>query len=172
MNLILSLLTTFYIFQGVQAIVFCGGLDPCFSFGPQFDECVRYGSIASRLLAIAGRAQLAGVGQVQKVVQVSRTIPWADPVADKLRWSSILNKIPQRPLPLISTAGVLLGAADPPQCAPFREVHTKLEDLIRQSGFPYVIVRAPPILLEARTPCRCDILLLQVQCSSVYCTLK
>lgn len=61
--------------NGVQAIVLCANFIPQFDFGPAGTQAREERETALNILDMAQRARQAKVGQVAKVVMVSRAIP-------------------------------------------------------------------------------------------------
>ena len=136
--------------QGTQAVVFCNNFTPGGSNNLwPFSKLISFGSsakndmvIANRILDMAIRAKAANVGTIQKLVAVSRSLPWLDEESSKRKVTENDNN------------GGILGdflsnRVDSTQLNSFRRTHMNFENSIRQAGFEYSIVRAPP-LVEVR----------------------
>lgn len=120
--------------EGVQAIVFCPNFQPKIDFFNSVGKAET--ETALSILDIAMRAKDAGVGSVKKIVSVSRNIV-DNPNMPKRDGDNILNAI-------------IIGQSDNKIYSSFRSMHSSFEDLIRQSGFEYTVVRAPSVV-EVRT---------------------
>ena len=120
--------------EGVQAVVFCQNFQPKIDFFNSVGKAET--NTALSLLDIAVRARDAGVGSVKKIVAVSRNII-DNPKIPKGDGDNILNAI-------------IIGQTDNKIYSSFRSMHSSFEDLIRQSGFEYTVVRAPSVV-EVRT---------------------
>eukprot|EP01041_Mallomonas_annulata_P000441 gene441-790_t len=143
--------------QGVQAIVFSGNFDPKVSLGPLLDPCRRYLTVASRLIDMADRAKTAGVGEVQKIVQISRQTPWKGDSSSS--WTSLVGS--SQTSPFQSLFDAVSGITDSTPYDDFRALHGELEKRVRVSGFDYVIVRAPPNVMLTRRGAKYELMAIQ-----------
>ena len=127
---------------GVQAVVFMPAFKPFFGplGGAGRDEFIA----AERLLDVAVKQVQAAQSDVQKVVCVSRAMPWVDVGGSG---SGLLNAL-------------VSGAADSGLYSAFRQQHAAFEEKVRSSGFEYVVVRAPAVVEEAKEGARSDLVIL------------
>ena len=143
----------------MQAILLCGNFDPKLPLGSFLDADRRYVEVVRKLLTVASLARQAGVGEVQKIVQVSRTLPWRD--GD---WQDSVGELSAKKgkgRPIQAVLDAVSGSCDAPVFQEFREVHGKVEQLVRGAGFNYAIVRAPPTVRLTRAGAKYEMLLLQ-----------
>ena len=115
--------------QGVQAVVFCHNFEPRVDFLNGVGKAET--ATALSLLNIAIRAKEADVGSVKKVVAVSRMIPSSS--SQSKDGDNILNAI-------------MMKQSDNKIYSSFRDMHSSFETLIKNAGFEYAIVRAPPVV--------------------------
>jgi len=129
--------------QGTQAMIICSNFEPIADLGifnllqlpgggglkKAEDETI----VAQRLLDVSSRARKGGIGQVKKVVHLSRVIS----TEKKEKQGSVLQ-------------GLWDGSAENQVFDDFRSLHVELESSVRKSGIEYVIVRAPSRILQIR----------------------
>lgn len=145
--------------EGIQAIILAGNFDPTINVGPLLDKGSRYGKIVKRLLSMTVRAQQAEVGEVQKIVQISRYTPWADA---KGEWGQGLTQQQPKKNDFISSLfSAANGAVDAPFYSQFRKQHENVEEDVRRCGLNYGIIRAPPIVALTRAGARYRMTLIQ-----------
>lgn len=128
--------------QGTQAMIICSNFEPAADLGPLnllplpggggLKKCEEETTVAQRLLDVSARARKGGIGQVKKVVHLSRVIS-----TDKKKSGSALQ-------------GLWDGSAENQIFDDFRSLHIELESSVRKSGIEYVIVRAPSRVLQIR----------------------
>ena len=129
--------------DGVQAIVFLPMFKPSLlSSSTGRSEM----AVAERLLDMATTAKTAKKSDVQKVVCVSRSIPWLES-GSNTKGGNIFEALFS-----IQADSSLFGS--------FRETHAGFEDKVRRAGFEYVVVRAPPIVEESKEGARSELVLL------------
>jgi len=140
--------------NGVQAIILCSNFNPEAEWGSNGNKLDVEVSTARNIVNIAQKARQAEVGEVKKIVHISRVVPaqlkcstdpitaWTDKVAD----NDIYTK--------------------------FRSRHEQVEEFVRTSQFDYTIVRAPPVVLEARPPAIAPLTLLSAQETEAVVTPK
>lgn len=140
--------------NGVQAIILCSNFNPQPEWGPLGNKLDSELATARNVISIAQKARQAKVGEVKKIVHVSRVVPSqlkcsTDPITaltDKVADNDIYSK--------------------------FRSRHEEVEKYVRASQFDYSIVRAPPVVLEARPPAVAPLTLLSAQETETVVTPK
>jgi len=133
--------------QESQAIIFCDSLDPMPSL---FLNKVRSRLVVmERLLETSKQSMEADVGEVQKVVLLSRYVPPPEgspssPTGNALSslsgyLSSVVNNL---------LSGVMSASNE--VYSSFLQLHYEAEKTVRSSGLEYVVVRAPAVVQNAR----------------------
>lgn len=127
--------------QGTQAMIICSNFEPVADLGifnlfplpggGGLKKAEDETTVAQRLLDVSTRARKGGIGQVKKVVHLSRV------TERKGKAGSVIQ-------------GLWDSSADNQVFDDFRSLHVELESFIRKSGIEYVIVRAPPRILQIR----------------------
>ena len=128
--------------QGTQAMIICSNFEPAADLGPfnllplpgggGLKKCEEETIVAQKLLDVSSRARKGGIGQVKKVVYLSRVIS-----TDKKKAGSVLQ-------------GLWDSSAENQIFNDFRSLHVELESSVRKAGIEYVIVRAPSRVLQIR----------------------
>ena len=129
--------------DGVQAIVFLPMFKPSLLSSSSGRSEMK---VAERLLDMATTAKTAKTSDVQKVVCVSRSIPWLES-SSSTKTGNIFDAL-------------FSSQADSSLFGSFRETHAIFEDKVRRAGFEYVVVRAPPIIEESKEGARSELVLL------------
>ena len=129
--------------QGTQAMIICSNFEPIADLGifnllqlpggGGLKKAEDETTVAQRLLDVSSRARKGGIGQVKKVVHLSRVIS----TEKKEKQASILQ-------------GLWDNSAENQVFDDFRSLHVELESSVRKSGIEYVIVRAPSRILQIR----------------------
>ena len=117
--------------NGVQAIILCNNFSPTTDRIQQEQEYQN----AVNIINIAIKARQAKVGSIKKIVMLSRYIP-----------EYLLSSPDSLTKTLIKTQ------VDSDTYNGFRLNHEKLERIVRNAKFEYVIVRAPPYVIESSVP--------------------
>ena len=153
---------------GVQAIVFLPAFKPFIDLGPLSATSRAEVSVATRLLetamqqAEAAKASKQRSSCIQKVMFVSRVIPWL--LDNKSSGSSSSSNSGGK----VNVLSALLNErVDSDLYNGFRSVHADFEQQIRESGFDYVVVRAPPVVEEAKEGARSELVILDQLGSAV-----
>jgi len=144
---------------GVQAVVFMPAFRPF--FGPLGGATGRNELVAAeRLLDVALKQAQEAQSDLQKVVFVSRAMPWLDGGGGGGAGGGggLFNAL-------------VSGAADSGLYSTFRQQHAAFEEKVRASGLEYVIVRAPAVVEEAKEGARSDLVILDRTGKSTVPTL-
>lgn len=146
--------------QGVQGIVLCGSFEPAADLGllnilpipgaGGLPKCREEAIVMQKIISITKRAKEAKVGQVSKIVAVSRKLPELDvPFQDVLK-STTFDELEGLWIPKIESS----------RFDEFRSLHDELERAVIKSGIEYIIVRAPPRVDLSRDGATFDLLCL------------
>ena len=135
---------------GVQAIVFLPAFKPFMDIGPLAATSRAELTVARRVLDAAKQQAVAAKGssEIQKVVFVSRVVPWL--LDNKSSSGGKVNFL----------SALLNERVDSDLYNGFRAVHADFEQQVRDSGFDYVVVRAPPVVEEAKEGARSELVIL------------
>lgn len=151
--------------SGVQAIVFLPAFKPFLDVGPLAATSRAEMAVASRVLDAARAAkasQQKRSSEIQKVVFVSRVVPW---LLDNKSSSSSSSSSSGGKVNFLSA--LLNERVDSDLYNGFRLVHADFEQKVRESGFDYVVVRAPPVVEEAKEGARSELVILDQSGSAV-----
>lgn len=113
---------------GTQAIIFCGNFRPVIDFGPLKKDAEDEVAMSLKIMDIAVRARMANVGNIKKIVVLSRYLP-----------PNLLVK--RGPITMMSDGDIYKA---------FRRTHNDFENIVKSSNYDYAIVRAPHFVQTAR----------------------
>lgn len=106
--------------------------------------------VMARLLDTSKQSLEAEVGEVQKVVLLSRYVPPPEGSPSSPTGSSLLSSVASY---LSSIASSLISgvvSATNEVYSSFLQLHCEAEEAVRSSGLEYVVVRAPAVVQNAR----------------------
>ena len=134
--------------EGVQAIVLCCNFNPRRESAWTTEKMNEEVKTAIGILDIAIKARNAGVGTIKKITLVSRAVPKAllQSSENGGGWSPV--------------AALTAPTSNLPCYDEFRSRHEYVERAVRNSGFEYTIVRAPPFVEISRPPAEFPLTLL------------
>ena len=156
---------------GVQAIVFLPAFKPFLDIGPLAATSRAELAVAQRVLdaakqqSAAAKSSQQSSNEIQKVVFVSRVVPWLLDNSDAKSSSSSSSSSSSGKVNFLSA--LLNERVDSDLYNGFRAVHADFERKIRESGFDYVVVRAPPVVEEAKEGARSELVILDRSGSAV-----
>ena len=158
---------------GVQAIVFLPAFKPFLDIGPLAATSRAELAVAQRVLdaakqqSAAAKSSQQSSNEIQKVVFVSRVVPWLLDNSDAKSSSSSSSSSSISSGKVNFLSALLNERVDSDLYNGFRAVHADFERKIRESGFDYVVVRAPPVVEEAKEGARSELVILDRSGSAV-----